>query len=478
MNTTSLATDYLVIGAGATAMAFVDTLLDESDASVLMVDRHAQPGGHWNDAYPFVRLHQPSAFYGVNSCELGSGRKDDSEWGGGLYELASGAEIVSYFDQLMHRRFLPSGRVRYCPMHNYEGDRTESHCITSLLTGDSNAVRVRRKVVDATIAQPAVPSTHRPQYRVDPGMPCIPLNDLPKVARPYARYVVIGGGKTGIDACLWLLQNGVVPERIQWIVPNAPWLLDRANFQPGQENVVRTIGSLANQFEAIGAADSIPDLFLRLEKAGELLRIDTRVEPTAFRAATVSQGELKALRRIGNVVHMGRVRSIEASRICLEKGNVAAVPDALYVDCSASAVPIIPEGGFKAFDGNRINLVTVSSYQILFSAAVIAYVESHLDDQVQMNTLCGFVPAPRSPGDWVRMWAAYLGNQRQWKTHAGLSAWLAQCHLHLLPTVLRSVQEADPEKLVVLNRFVEARKKALGNLPRLLQDIAGLAQAS
>ena len=24
-------------------------------------------GGHWNDAYDFVRLHQPAALYGVNS---------------------------------------------------------------------------------------------------------------------------------------------------------------------------------------------------------------------------------------------------------------------------------------------------------------------------------------------------------------------------------------------------------------------------
>jgi hypothetical protein len=478
MNTTTLETDYLVIGAGATAMAFVDTLLDQSDARVLMVDRHAQPGGHWNDAYSFVRLHQPSAFYGVNSCELGSGQKDESEWGGGLYELASGSEIVSYFDQLMQHRFLPSGRVHYFPMHNYEGDRSDSHCITSLLTGESKAVRVRRKLVDATMAQTAVPSTHPPHYRVEPGIRCIPLNDLPKVGQPCSRYVVVGGGKTGIDACLWLLQNGVAPGRIQWIVPNAPWLLDRANFQPGQENVVRTIGSLANQFEAIGAADSIPDLFLRLESAGELLRIDQAVEPTAFRAATISQGELRALRRISNVVRLGRVCAIEASRISLEKGSIAADPHALYIDCSASAVPIIPEGSVQAFDGNRINLVTVSSYQILFSAAVIAYVESHLDDQIQMNTLCGFVPLPRSPVDWVRMWAAYLGNQRQWKQHAGLSNWLAQCHLHLLPTVLRSLQEGDPEKLAVLNRFTEARKKALENMPRLLQAVAGLARES
>jgi cation diffusion facilitator CzcD-associated flavoprotein CzcO len=55
----NLETDYLVVGSGAVAMAFVDTLVSETQASVLMVDRHHGPGGHWNDAYPFVRLHQP-----------------------------------------------------------------------------------------------------------------------------------------------------------------------------------------------------------------------------------------------------------------------------------------------------------------------------------------------------------------------------------------------------------------------------------
>jgi cation diffusion facilitator CzcD-associated flavoprotein CzcO len=38
----------------------------------VIVDRNHQPGGHWTTAYPFVRLHQPSAFYGVNSQPLGS----------------------------------------------------------------------------------------------------------------------------------------------------------------------------------------------------------------------------------------------------------------------------------------------------------------------------------------------------------------------------------------------------------------------
>ena len=111
--TKNFETDYFIIGAGAAAMAFADELLTTSDAQILMVDRRDKPGGHWNDAYPFVRLHQPSAFYGVNSRELGNLTKDAVGFNKGLYNLASGAEVLGYFDQVMQQRMLPSGRVRY-----------------------------------------------------------------------------------------------------------------------------------------------------------------------------------------------------------------------------------------------------------------------------------------------------------------------------------------------------------------------------
>ena len=84
-----LETDYLVVGAGASGMAFTDTLLAEPDADVVLVDRRHQPGGHWLDAYPFVRLHQPSAYYGVNSMTLGNDRIDDSGPNAGFYERAT-----------------------------------------------------------------------------------------------------------------------------------------------------------------------------------------------------------------------------------------------------------------------------------------------------------------------------------------------------------------------------------------------------
>ena len=43
---TPLQTDYLVKGCGASAMAFVDVMLKETDANFIMAARRAAPGGH------------------------------------------------------------------------------------------------------------------------------------------------------------------------------------------------------------------------------------------------------------------------------------------------------------------------------------------------------------------------------------------------------------------------------------------------
>jgi cation diffusion facilitator CzcD-associated flavoprotein CzcO len=103
-----LETDYLVVGAGALGMAFVDTLIEHSDADVVMVERRHRPGGHWLDAYPFVQLHQPSRFYGVDSTPLGQDRTEPEGTDAGFSERASGAEICGYYDEIMRHRFLTS----------------------------------------------------------------------------------------------------------------------------------------------------------------------------------------------------------------------------------------------------------------------------------------------------------------------------------------------------------------------------------
>ncbi|MSR19736.1 MAG: hypothetical protein EXR91_01975 [Gemmatimonadetes bacterium] len=57
-------------------MAFTDALLTHSNATVTLVDRRHALGGHWIDAYSYVRLHQPSTFYGVDSVPLGQDAVD------------------------------------------------------------------------------------------------------------------------------------------------------------------------------------------------------------------------------------------------------------------------------------------------------------------------------------------------------------------------------------------------------------------
>ena len=58
-------------------------------------------------------------------------------------------------------------------------------------------------------------------------MNLVPVNRLADVRAPWARYVVIGAGKTGMDALLFLLDRGVEPDRIVWIVSADCWYLDR-----------------------------------------------------------------------------------------------------------------------------------------------------------------------------------------------------------------------------------------------------------
>ena len=91
-------TDYLVVGAGASGLAFADTLVARGgDVEVMVIDRQPAPGGHWLHAYPFVRLHIPSAYYGVNSLALGEDRIDAVGENAGFYERATGEQVRDYF---------------------------------------------------------------------------------------------------------------------------------------------------------------------------------------------------------------------------------------------------------------------------------------------------------------------------------------------------------------------------------------------
>ena len=458
-------TDYLIVGSGAVGMAFADTILTETDANIVIIDRHHKPGGHWNVAYPFVTLHQPSAFYGVSSRELSKGCKDEVGLNKGLNELATGAEVSAYFENVMREQFLPTGRVKYYPMCDYKGNGN----FESILTGQKHQVEVNKKIVDCTYLKTTVPSTHKPNFTVAESVQFMPLNNLPKIQSPPAGYVIVGGGKTGIDAVLFLLENGVNPDDITWIMPRDAWLLDRQNTQPTEEFFASSMGAQANQMEAIANSTSIKDMFSRLEASGVFLRIDENVWPTMFHGATISKMELAELRRVRNVVRKGRVTSILADKIVLEDGEIETTVKHIHVDCSASAIsnltikPIFSEG--------VITPQTVRSYQPVFSAAFIAHVEASYPNDEIKNKICNVVPLPNTDLDWLRLTAAFLMNQHIWSQDPGLKKWLLNNRLDGFSKLVRAVKEDDMEKLMILKRMRDNGKPAMAKLQEYLAAI-------
>jgi hypothetical protein len=464
--TMTIETDYLIVGAGAVGLAFADTLLEQTKAHITIVDRHGKPGGHWNDAYNFVALHQPSAFYGVDSLPLGDNRKDEGGVNEGLYELASGPEVSGYFERVMRARLLPSGRVSFYPMSDYRGQGR----FVSLLSGRETQVHVRKKVVDATFFNTTVPSTHTPAFDIAAGVRFAPLNVLPDLWKKPDElpdhYVILGAGKTAMDAIVWLLGSGAAPEKISWVMPRDSWLLNRLKTQPGLEFFEETLGGQADQMEAFAKATDIDDLFTRLEACGVMLRIDPDVKPSMFHYATMSTGEVEQLARITNVIRHGRVTHITDTGIVCERGSTSFPANTLYVDCTASAVP--PRDPVPVFQDGLITPQMVRIPQPAFSAALIAYVEANYEADAHKNSLCGAIPLPHRLSDFPRAALGNMMNQFAWGQDKTLSAWIANCRLDGFAKVIAQVSPEDTDKITILKRLRANAMPAAANLTKLI----------
>jgi hypothetical protein len=419
--------DYLVIGAGASGMAFVDALIAEDpEVDVLMVDRRHRPGGHWIDAYPFVRLHQPSATYGVTSRPLGENRLIESGPEAGSYERATAAEIVSYYDKVLEDVLLPSGRVRFLGMTDHVGEDGGEHSLVSLMGGGTSTVRVRRRVVDATYTESSIPSRHVPGFAVDDGAVLVPPNDLVRLDSPATGYTVIGAGKTAMDTCGWLLEIGVDPALIRWVRPRDGWFFNRAFTQPLDE-----VGSFmqlqARWIAAAAAATDARDFASRLEAADVFLRIDPDVEPSMFRGPTMSLAEVEGLRSI-DVVRRGRVRRVGVDRITFDEGELPTAAGHVYVDCTAAGVrPTVPR---PVFEPGRITLQYVTLGFVPWGAATIGAVEALKDDDEVRNRLCPVVVFTGDVADVLEFARAGIEGLGARSADSEIAAWTEACRLN------------------------------------------------
>jgi hypothetical protein len=454
-------TDYLIVGAGASGLAFADTLVAEADVEVTMIDRRHSPGGHWLDAYPFVRLHTPSAYYGVNSLALGEDRIDQAGENAGYYERATGGEVCDYFAAAA-ARLTQTGRVRVLAHHEHLGGGTNGEQVRDLSTGELHDVVVRRKVVDARYLEASIPATHATPFEVAPSARVVPVNDLPAATRSTSSYAVLGSGKTAADACTWLLDNGVEPDRIRWIRPRDAWFYDRSHFQP-LEQVGAIMHGIALDAEAGAQAANVDDLFQRLEASRRLVRIDPSWPATMYRGTMLSARELDALRQIGDVVRLGRVRRIEADRIVLERGETETSADVLHVDCTALGLNNAP--ATPVFQPARIVIQQVRQLSPSFNAALIGFVEAHRDDDADKNELCPPNPYPSSIEDWPRMISRTWRTEERWLTEPDLSAWVTKSRLNLLRAL--PDHAAEPSVQAAVKRYLAHVRPAIERLEQL-----------
>ncbi|MGR8920108.1 MAG: NAD(P)-binding protein [Gammaproteobacteria bacterium] len=456
-------TDYLIVGAGAAGMAFADTLIDESDADVVMVDRRHAPGGHWHDAYPFVRLHQPSATYGVNSRSLGANAIDAIGSDAGYYERATAPEICGYYQKVLDEVLLPSGQVRFFGMCDYVGDRAGEHRFTSRLTGAVTQVRVRRRIVDTTFLELSVPATHTPSFAVDPQVRFMPVGGVVELDDAPSGYTVLGGGKTAMDACYWLLERGVDPDRIRWVRPREAWVIPRRYFQP-LDLVAPTLEGFVLALETLVQARTPAALYLALEECGLLRRFDRNVEPTMFRGAILSDAECDALESIEQVIRLGHIRRVGVDRVEFEHGEIPGDPREVYLDCTANAFQVKPVR--PIFEPDRITPQGLVGGFTSFSSATTAFVEARRSDDAVKNRLCVPTPPLNLPRDWIHAYRGMIHTTVMNAADADMAAWLDATRLNI--TAGLSERKDDPRVEKALARTAELAEPAMRNADRLL----------
>lgn len=457
-------TDYLVVGAGAMGMAFTDALIDHADVHVVLVDRRHTAGGHWHDAYPFVQLHQASLFYGVASTVLGAGSKQQEGPEAGLQERARQPEIVAYYDDILHRRFVGSGRVSFLGGSEYSTESGD-HVVTSLVSGATTRIDVRRRVVDASYLSPMVPATTPPPFGVADDAHVVSVSELARLNATPSNYVIVGSGKTGTDAICWLLINGVSPDRIVWVRPRDPWMLNRATVQP---DPIVTFTLAAETMAAAVDAASPDEVFLRLEAEDVMMRVDPEVVPTMAKTPTLGAWELELLRGVERVVRMGHVTNVTDREMVLTRGTVPLEAGSLVVHCAAPGLqypPIVP-----VWEPDFIRLQMIRAGFPCFCAALAGYVEATREDDRERNRLCPPNTLPDRPGDWLWMQLRGAEATRTYGSEPDIAAWANGCALN--PARVERPQQDDPKLQAAATRLAELTERGLDCMAALAVEPA------
>jgi hypothetical protein len=339
-----------------------------------------------------------------------------------------------------------------------------THYVTSRVSRETVHVHVRRRVVDATMLSPKIPATTPPPFGAAGDDDVIAVNDLARLEAAPTNFVIVGSGKTATDGIIWLLANGVAPGRIAWVCPRDPWMLNRSVVQPDPPVAV---GMAADTMAAAAAAESLDDMFLRLEAAGVMLRVDRDVTPTMAKTPTLATWELDQLRSIENVVRLGHVKHVTRQEIVLEHGSVPRPPGSVVVHCAAPGLrypPLVP-----IWSPDKIRLFTIRAGFPCFAAALAGYVEATRDDDRDRNRICPTNTLPDTPASWATMQLRGTLATRAYGAESDIAAWANGCALN--PAKVEPSQRNDPAVQAASARLADHVEAGLARLAEFAQPM-------
>jgi hypothetical protein len=214
---------------------------------------------------------------------------------------------------------------------------------------------------------------------------------------------------------------------------------------------------------AAADAESLDDLFLRLEAAEVMLRIDRDVVPTMAKTPTLGEWELELLRTIEHVVRLGHIKQVTRREIVLDHGSVPLDPDSLVVHCAASGLQypsLVP-----LWAPDQIRLQTIRVGFPCFNAALAGYVEATRDDDRERNRLCPPNTLPDNPANWAQMQVRGTVAARTFGAEPDIAAWANGCALN--PARIEPTQRDDPAVQAAAARLAGVAERGLNRMAEL-----------
>lgn len=198
------------------------------------------------------------------------------------------------------------------------------------------------------------------------------------------------------------------------------------------------------------------------------MRIDPSIRADLMHGSTLSEREMAFIRRIASILREGRVQEIAPGRMRLAGGTHRTPQNALYIDCTASALRPIPT--VPIFDGSIITPQMVRLYQPTFSAALIARTEAMKTDDAAKNALAHPIPMTDTVESWIGSQRSSMMNQHAWSENDELRPWMRQCRLEGFGRAGREVDRDAPEVQAIFARIRTAAIPALQNMEKLLAE--------